>query len=78
MNLNMVLWLSLMNRKLNSFTNSDQLLELVRSDFEGTLAYLLLLFDSMPVILVMTQDSNYNKVRSALEQVTARKGESIQ
>lgn len=30
----------------------------------------------MPVILIMTQDSLYAKTRSALEQVTARKGES--
>jgi hypothetical protein len=29
----------------------------------------------MPVILIMTQDSLYAKTRSALEQVTARKGE---
>lgn len=28
----------------------------------------------MPVILIMTEDSLYKKVRSALEQVTARKG----
>jgi glucosamine--fructose-6-phosphate aminotransferase (isomerizing) len=31
----------------------------------------------MPVILVMTQDAIYPKVRSALEQVIARKGEPL-
>lgn len=31
----------------------------------------------MPVILIMTEDSLYKKVRSALEQVTARKGAPI-
>ncbi|KAG0068764.1 glutamine--fructose-6-phosphate transaminase (isomerizing), partial [Podila epicladia] len=31
----------------------------------------------MPVILIMTRDSLYPKVRSALEQVTARKGQPI-
>lgn len=35
---------------------------------------LALIDESMPVILIMTQDSIYPKVRSALEQVTARKG----
>uniref|UniRef100_A0A0K3CD80 BY PROTMAP: gi/472583297/gb/EMS20940.1/ glutamine-fructose-6-phosphate transaminase [Rhodosporidium toruloides NP11] n=1 Tax=Rhodotorula toruloides TaxID=5286 RepID=A0A0K3CD80_RHOTO len=38
---------------------------------------LALIDESMPVILVMTQDSIYPKVRSALEQVTARKGAPI-
>lgn len=33
--------------------------------------------NSMPVILIMTQDSLYAKTRSALEQVTARKGEPV-
>ncbi|GAA6027429.1 hypothetical protein JCM8097_007859 [Rhodosporidiobolus ruineniae] len=38
---------------------------------------LALIDELMPVILVMTQDSIYPKVRSALEQVTARKGAPI-
>ncbi|GAA5856424.1 hypothetical protein JCM3766R1_005085, partial [Sporobolomyces carnicolor] len=38
---------------------------------------LALIDESMPVILVMTQDSIYPKVRSALEQVTARRGAPI-
>jgi glucosamine--fructose-6-phosphate aminotransferase (isomerizing) len=38
---------------------------------------LALIDESMPVILIMTQDSLYPKVRSALEQVTARKGAPI-
>ncbi|KAI5480454.1 glutamine-fructose-6-phosphate transaminase [Pseudohyphozyma bogoriensis] len=38
---------------------------------------LALIDESMPVILVMTEDSMYKKVRSALEQVTARKGAPI-
>ncbi|ORY92537.1 hypothetical protein BCR35DRAFT_327663 [Leucosporidium creatinivorum] len=50
---------------------------------EGTLAGelkhgpLALIDESMPVILIMTQDSLYAKTRSALEQVTARKGAPI-
>lgn len=57
--------------------------ELTYQHAEGILAGelkhgpLALIDESMPVILVMTQDSNYNKVRSALEQVTARKGAPI-
>lgn len=38
---------------------------------------LALIDDTMPVILVMTQDSLYPKVQSALAQVTARKGQPI-
>ncbi|KAM0745563.1 SIS domain-containing protein, partial [Meredithblackwellia eburnea MCA 4105] len=38
---------------------------------------LALIDESMPVILIMTEDSLYKKVRSALEQVTARKGMPI-
>ncbi|SGZ28555.1 BQ5605_C027g10372 [Microbotryum silenes-dioicae] len=38
---------------------------------------LALIDESMPVILIMTQDSLYAKTRSALEQVTARKGAPI-
>lgn len=38
---------------------------------------LALIDESMPVILIMTEDSLYNKVRSAFEQVTARKGAPI-
>ncbi|KAK4698247.1 glutamine---fructose-6-phosphate transaminase (isomerizing), partial [Phenoliferia sp. Uapishka_3] len=38
---------------------------------------LALIDESMPVILIMTEDSLYKKVRSALEQVTARKGAPI-
>ena len=38
---------------------------------------LALIDENMPVILIMTQDSLYPKVRSALEQVTARKGAPI-
>ncbi|GAA5973983.1 hypothetical protein JCM21900_003814 [Sporobolomyces salmonicolor] len=38
---------------------------------------LALIDESMPVILVMTQDSIYPKVRSALEQVSARRGAPI-
>ncbi|KAG0356964.1 glutamine--fructose-6-phosphate transaminase (isomerizing), partial [Gamsiella multidivaricata] len=38
---------------------------------------LALVDENMPVILIMTRDSLYPKVRSALEQVTARKGQPI-
>ncbi|KAI9216782.1 L-glutamine D-fructose 6-phosphate amidotransferase [Blastocladiella britannica] len=38
---------------------------------------LALIDENMPVILVMTKDSFYPKVQSALEQVTARKGKPI-
>ncbi|KAJ1966302.1 glutamine--fructose-6-phosphate transaminase (isomerizing), partial [Dispira parvispora] len=38
---------------------------------------LALIDENMPVILVMTKDSLYPKVRSALEQVSARKGAPI-
>ena len=38
---------------------------------------LALVDENMPVILIMTKDSLYPKVRSALEQVTARKGRPI-
>lgn len=38
---------------------------------------LALIDENMPVILVMTKDSLYPKVQSALEQVTARKGRPI-
>jgi glucosamine--fructose-6-phosphate aminotransferase (isomerizing) len=38
---------------------------------------LALIDESMPVILIMTKDSIYPKVRSALMQVTARKGQPI-
>ncbi|KAJ1930013.1 glutamine--fructose-6-phosphate transaminase (isomerizing) [Tieghemiomyces parasiticus] len=38
---------------------------------------LALIDENMPVILLMTKDSLYPKVRSALEQVTARKGSPI-
>ncbi|ORZ34943.1 glucosamine-fructose-6-phosphate aminotransferase [Catenaria anguillulae PL171] len=38
---------------------------------------LALIDENMPVILVMTKDSFYPKVQSALEQVTARKGQPI-
>jgi glutamine---fructose-6-phosphate transaminase (isomerizing) len=38
---------------------------------------LALIDENMPVILVMTRDSLYPKVQSALEQVTARKGQPI-
>ncbi|KXN72834.1 isomerising glucosamine-fructose-6-phosphate aminotransferase [Conidiobolus coronatus NRRL 28638] len=40
----------------------------------GSLA---LIDENMPVILIMTKDSLYPKVRSALEQVSARKGQPI-
>lgn len=55
-------------------------LALIDESFVHTIAHLSRLTDimrhySMPVILIMTQDSLYPKVRSALEQVTARKGE---
>ncbi len=35
------------------------------------------LSSNQPVILIMTKDSLYPKVQSALEQVTARKGHPI-
>ncbi|KAJ1984256.1 glutamine--fructose-6-phosphate transaminase (isomerizing) [Dimargaris verticillata] len=38
---------------------------------------LALIDENMPVILIMTKDSLYPKVRSALEQVTARRGSPI-
>lgn len=38
---------------------------------------LALVDENMPVILIMTQDSLYPKVQSALQQVTARKGQPI-
>ena len=38
---------------------------------------LALVDENMPVILVMTKDSLYPKVQSALQQVTARKGQPI-
>ena len=38
---------------------------------------LALIDENMPVILVMTKDSLYPKVQSALQQVTARKGQPI-
>ena len=38
---------------------------------------LALIDENMPVILVMTRDSLYPKVQSALQQVTARKGQPI-
>ncbi|RKP33555.1 hypothetical protein BJ085DRAFT_43319 [Dimargaris cristalligena] len=38
---------------------------------------LALIDENMPVILIMTKDSLYPKVRSALEQVTARRGAPI-
>ncbi|KAF9370473.1 glutamine--fructose-6-phosphate transaminase (isomerizing), partial [Podila verticillata] len=38
---------------------------------------LALVDENMPVILIMTRDSLYPKVRSALEQVAARKGQPI-
>ncbi|CAG8825940.1 23469_t:CDS:2, partial [Dentiscutata erythropus] len=38
---------------------------------------LALIDENMPVILIMTKDSLYPKVQSALEQVTARKGQPI-
>jgi glucosamine--fructose-6-phosphate aminotransferase (isomerizing) len=38
---------------------------------------LALIDENMPVILIMTQDSLYPKVQSALQQVTARKGHPI-
>ena len=38
---------------------------------------LALIDENMPVILVMTNDSLYPKVQSALQQVTARKGQPI-
>ncbi|KAI9183397.1 glutamine--fructose-6-phosphate transaminase (isomerizing) [Blastocladiella emersonii ATCC 22665] len=38
---------------------------------------LALIDENMPVMLVMTKDSFYPKVQSALEQVTARKGQPI-
>ncbi|KAI9317044.1 hypothetical protein BX666DRAFT_2027112 [Dichotomocladium elegans] len=38
---------------------------------------LALVDENMPVILIMTKDSLYPKVRSALQQVTARKGKPI-
>ncbi len=38
---------------------------------------LALIDEYMPVILIMTKDSNYAKVTNALQQVTARKGQPI-
>lgn len=38
---------------------------------------LALIDEHMPVILIMTKDSNYAKVTNALQQVTARKGQPI-
>jgi glucosamine--fructose-6-phosphate aminotransferase (isomerizing) len=38
---------------------------------------LALIDENMPVILIMTRDSNYTKVTNALQQVTARKGQPI-
>jgi len=38
---------------------------------------LALIDESMPVIIVMTKDSFYPKVQSALQQITARKGAPI-
>jgi glucosamine--fructose-6-phosphate aminotransferase (isomerizing) len=38
---------------------------------------LALIDENMPVILIMTKDSLYPKVQSALQQVTARKGQPI-
>ncbi|KAI7904756.1 glutamine-fructose-6-phosphate transaminase [Cokeromyces recurvatus] len=47
--------------------------------FAGELKHgpLALIDENMPVILLMTQDSLYPKVQSALQQVTARKGNPI-
>ncbi|ORE07866.1 glutamine-fructose-6-phosphate transaminase [Rhizopus microsporus var. microsporus] len=47
--------------------------------FSGELKHgpLALIDEHMPVILIMTQDSLYPKVQSALQQVTARKGNPI-
>ncbi|KAG0781601.1 hypothetical protein G6F22_009491 [Rhizopus arrhizus] len=47
--------------------------------FSGELKHgpLALIDEHMPVILLMTQDSLYPKVQSALQQVTARKGSPI-
>ena len=36
---------------------------------------LALIDESMPVIIIMTQDSLYPKVRIALSQITSRKGQ---
>ncbi|KAK9759399.1 glutamine--fructose-6-phosphate transaminase (isomerizing) [Basidiobolus ranarum] len=38
---------------------------------------LALIDENMPVILIMTKDSLYPKVQSALQQITARKGQPI-
>lgn len=38
---------------------------------------LALIDENMPVILIMTKDSLYQKVQNALQQVTARKGKPI-
>lgn len=38
---------------------------------------LALIDESMPVIMIMTQDSLYPKSQSALQQVTARRGQPI-
>ena len=38
---------------------------------------LALVDENMPVILIMTEDSNYPKCMNALQQVTARKGRPI-
>jgi glucosamine--fructose-6-phosphate aminotransferase (isomerizing) len=38
---------------------------------------LALIDENMPVVLIMTQDSLYPKVHSALQQVAARKGQPI-
>lgn len=38
---------------------------------------LALIDENMPVILIMTKDSLYPKVYSALQQVTARKGQPV-
>ncbi|KAJ1674931.1 glutamine--fructose-6-phosphate transaminase (isomerizing) [Spiromyces aspiralis] len=47
--------------------------------FAGELKHgpLALIDENMPVILIMTKDTHYPKVRSALQQVTARKGRPI-